>query len=123
MRANRHELVDWAQRSDYCPVFYRDVAAQRCGVDQHYVVADLAVVADVGVGHDEAVAADLRQGAAFYRSAMDAGVLADQVAVADFETRGFVLVGVILRADADDRKRPDAVLAAELCWAVYYHVR
>ena len=48
-----------------------DVPGERGAVGHDHVVADRAVVRDVGVGHEEAVAADARQPAALDRAAVD----------------------------------------------------
>jgi len=44
-----------AEGADYGVVFDDDVAGEGGGVGEDAAVADLRVVADVGVGHDEAV--------------------------------------------------------------------
>src|SRR4051794_20278839 len=75
------------------------------------------------VRHDEAIAADARDAAALHGAAMNAGVFANEIAVTNLETCGLVLERVVLRADTDDRERPKAIVAADLCRAMNDDVR
>src|SRR4051794_30784803 len=75
------------------------------------------------VRHDEAIAADARDAAALHGAAMNAGVFANEIAVTNLEACGLVLEGVVLRADTDDRERPNAIVAADLCRAMNDDVR
>ena len=61
----------------------------------------IAIVRDVGVSHDQHVAAHAGQSAAFHRAAVDGDKLANLVVVADLEPRGFAGVGEVLRRHAD----------------------
>src|SRR5258708_6089053 len=56
-----NEMVHRTQRAYRGPFFHDDVSTQGCGIGQDDVVADHAVVGNVGVGHDEGVTADAGQ--------------------------------------------------------------
>src|SRR5438309_2006652 len=75
------------------------------------------------VRHDEAIAADARDAAALHSATMNAGVFANEIAVTDLEACGLVLERVVLRADTDDRERPNAIVAADLRRAMNDDVR
>ena len=75
----------------------RDVAGELAGVGEDGVVADLAVVRDVHVGHDPVVVAEARDARVLHRAAVDRAVLADRVAVADLDRGGLAGVLLVLR--------------------------
>ena len=58
MATDAAELVHAAERGHIDPVLDNDVAGQPHAVAQDDVVADLAIVRHVGVGHQQVVAAD-----------------------------------------------------------------
>src|SRR5208282_1840719 len=116
MRADAHELVDRAERSDHGPVFHGYVAAQGRSVREDGVVADHAVVRDVGVGHDQRVASDAGEATAARRPTADGDVLADHVVVTDLEPRRLALVFQVLRLDPDRSKGEDAIVVANARW-------
>src|SRR5690606_40340046 len=80
------------------------VARELAQVREHDVVAELAVVADMAVGHHEIAVAEPGRAAALAGAEVDRHVLADPVAVADHE-RGVVeiLVAQVLRRTAEHR--------------------
>jgi hypothetical protein len=94
-------------------VFYGDVAGEGGAVDENIVVAELAVVADVRVRHDEIVAAEPRGAAAFYRAAIHRGKFAKGVVVADFDSYALPGEGEVLRIAADNREGVHAIILAE----------
>ena len=65
------------------------------------MVADYAVVGNVGVGHDQRMIADAGQASALSGAAIDGDELAYGVVVADFEARWFVLIAQVLRDQSD----------------------
>ena len=65
---------------------------------------------DVGVGHDEVVAAEASQASAFDGAAIDGDEFADDVVVPDFKARGLAVVADILRREADGRKRKEVIM-------------
>ena len=75
-------------------------------------VADRAVVADVGLGHDEVVAADFGV-ALLVDGAVDDDVLVDLVVVADAEEGLFAVPAEVLRVGAYHGTLEDLVVMAE----------
>ena len=96
-----NKMVHRAKRAHRGPLFDDYVASQRCGVGQNDVVADRAVVGNVGVGHDQRMIADAGQASALSGAAIDGDELAYGVVVADFEARWFVLIAQVLRDQSD----------------------
>src|SRR5207253_5243946 len=97
VRADAHEMMYRTQRADIGPVFDRDMSAERSGVRHDDVAADLAIMRDVRIGHDQVVIADLREAAALRRATIDRHELANLVVVADFKARALARVGNVLR--------------------------
>ena len=121
--ANANKMVHRTQRAHRGPFFHDNVASQSCGVGQDDVVADHAIMRDVGVGHDERVIADASEASAFGRAAIDGDKFADSVVVADFEARGFVFVAQVLRGESDGGEREEAIAGADFCRAFDDDVR
>ena len=72
--------------------------AGQCGCVRHdHVVADYAVVCDVGLGHEQTIVADLSQHSTTERAAMDGYKLSNHVAAANSSFRRLRLVLQILR--------------------------
>jgi hypothetical protein len=92
--------------------------ASVAAVAEDGVVADGAVVRDVGVGHQQVVVADAGHAAAARRAAMDGHELADHVAVADHHPRRLAAELQVLRHQADRGHREDFVVVADLGDAV-----
>ena len=106
------------------PVADRDVAGELACVGEDGVVADLAVVREVHVGHDPVVVAQARHAGVLRRAAVDRDVLADGVAVADLHPRvGSPLYFLSCGGRADRREVEDAVVAADARVAVEHDVR
>jgi len=123
MGADAHELVDGAKRGQYCVLFHDDVS-RKCGtIYEHGVVADLAVVSDVRVGHDEGVVSDAGDAAALFRASTDGDGFADDVVVADLEADVLSFEGDVLRFEAKGGKGEDAVVLADLSGPVDDDVR
>src|SRR5690606_18366399 len=97
MGTNVHELVDGGLTADDGPVMNVNVSGKLYIVGNDGVRADLAVVRDMHVGHDPVVVTqaghpDILDGARVYRH-----VLTEHIAVADFQSRGFTAVLLVLR--------------------------
>src|SRR5262249_24044502 len=114
MRADAHKMMNWTERANVGPVFDGDVSAERGCVSHDDVTADLAIVRDVCIGHDQVAVANSCAASAFERAAIDGDVLPNLVAVADFQTRGLACVGQILRSHADCSKGKEAIIFAYL---------
>jgi hypothetical protein len=78
----------------------RDVTGQQDAVSHHHAVADVAIVGDVRAGHEEIVVAD-RRFALVVQAAVDADVLANDVAVADDQPGRGAVEAEVLRWETD----------------------
>jgi hypothetical protein len=116
--ADAHEVVHRAQRTNRGPILDDDVAAQGRGVGHDYVVADRAVVSDMGVSHDEVVAADASEASALDGTAIDGDEFANDVVVADFKARGLAVVADILRSEADGREWEELITSPDFRGAI-----
>ena len=104
--------------ADVGEVLDRHVAAERRRVAEDGVVADVAVVGDVDVGHEDVAIADRRHAAAAARAAVDRHELAEDVAPADHEARLLAAKLQVLRNQPDRRERVDLRIVADLGPAV-----
>ena len=77
------------------------------------MVADDAVVGDVGVGQHPVVVADAGDAAAAAGAAVDGDELAEQVVLADFQLGAFAGVLLVLRVAADGGVADEAVALAD----------
>ena len=87
--------------------------AQGRAIDQHGVILDHAIVTDVGVGHDEQVAANFGEASALRRAAINGHKLADFVVIADLEAGWFAFVSDVLRRHTDGAEGKESVVGAD----------
>src|SRR5208282_295481 len=123
MPSDADELVQQTKGADRGVVLDDDVPGKLRSVDQDDAIADDAVVADVRVGHDQAVAADAGHASTLDRAAMHRAEFAKLVCIAHFELDALAGVGQVLRVAADDRKGMEVVVAAERRWTFHDRVR
>ncbi len=121
--ADTAELMDRAERSYGGPIFHDYMTGESSGIGQEHVVANRGIVADMGIGHDQRVAADPCHSAALGRASVDGHTFANDVLVANLDTRIFSAEAQVLRLDADGAKRKEPVTGADLCRAVDDNVR
>ena len=119
MFADAAELMHGAERADLRVVFDGDVAGESGAIHEDVEIAELAVVPDVRVRHDEIVAADARDAAAFYRAAIHRAEFVEFIVIADFDGNALAFVGEVLRIAADDSEGIDVVGAAQARGAVH----
>src|ERR1700737_3705251 len=112
MRPNPHKMMHRAQRPYVCPVFHGYMPAERSRVRHNDVTANLAIVRNVGIGHDQVVVADPGASPALHRAAVDGDKLADYVMVADLQPCRFTRVGDVLRRQANRSKREETIVRA-----------
>jgi len=99
------------------------VPGERCGVCHNDIASDLAIVSDVGLRHEEIVAADAGDAAAAGGAAMDGDEFANVVSLADLNRRRFTAVLKVLRCMADRDEGEYVRAAADLRTAIYRDVR
>src|SRR6266700_3718533 len=106
-------MMNRTKRAHRGPFFHDDMASQSCGIRQNDVVADYAVMSNVGVGHDERVASNARDSAALGCAAIEGRKLADDIVVSDLEPRRLSFVTNVLRGHPNGGKRKKAVASAD----------
>ena len=114
----------WTRRkgADDGVVLHMNVSGELRAVFENDAVADDAIVRDVRVGHDEIVAADARDVAAFVRAAVGGGKFAEFIGVAHFEPGALAVIGEVLRIAADGGERIKMVVAAKSRRAAHHRV-
>ena len=115
--ADPGELMHPDETSQVGPVLHHDMAAQGGGVGHDHMIADPAIMGDMGIGHQHVVVTDHRNSAAFDTTAMDRNIFADQVMIADGQ-RGFLAaIAEILGSRADIGEGTDPVAGSRSPWA------
>ncbi|MEO6707984.1 MAG: hypothetical protein ABI054_11005 [Planctomycetota bacterium] len=120
--ADGHEMVRGCRAGNVRALADETVACEQHAVGHDHAIAHVAVVSDVRAGHEQAVARDARDPAAFDRAAVDRDELADRVPVADLELRRLVLVRKVLGRAAEVGLADHDVVRAERGDAVDHHV-
>lgn len=123
MGADVDKVMYRAKRADDGMIVDDYVPAERGRIRHDDVVSDLAIVRDVGVRHDEIMAAHTRKSTAFHRAPIDGDKFADSVVISYLETRGFAGVSQILRSQADRAEWKEAVVGADFGWAFSGYMR
>src|SRR5437899_10173691 len=116
-------MMHGTERANHGPFFDDDMAAQSCSIGQDDVIADYAVMSNVGVGHDQGMAPNARQPSALGSAAIDGHELADNVVVTNLQTGGFGFVTQVLRRHPDGRERKKSVASSDSGWALNCHMR
>ncbi len=118
VRSDAHELMHGAQSAHYSPLFDRHVTAQSGPIDQHGMIGHRAVVANVGVSHEQNMTAYARDAATFDRAAIDGHELTNFVVLAYLQAGGLPLVRNILRRHTDGAKREKLIVGADFRWTL-----
>src|SRR5690606_36918679 len=85
--------------------------------------ADLAIVSNVGVGHDPVVIAHTGHAHILHRTGIDGDVFTNHIAIADFQASRFTSVLLVLRHAADGAETVEMVVATNRGHAIYHAVR
>ncbi len=94
------------------------MTAKSGAIGKHDIVADVAIVSDVRVRHEQVVAAYASDAVVMGGSAIDRAVLAKHIAVTDFQPRRLALVLLVLGRIADRGELEDPVVGADRGGAV-----
>src|SRR3981189_2869347 len=116
-------MVYRTKRADLSPLLDGDVASESCRVRKNDVVADDAIMRDVGVRHDQDVAAHAGEPTAFHGATADGDEFANLVVIANFQTCRFAGVGQILRRHSDRTKWKETVVVANFRRSFDGHLR
>lgn len=90
-----------------------DVTAKHRAIRENHVVADNAIVRDMGTDHKQAIVADLRIAASVHR-AVNCRVLANHIAYANDHTTQLLGRIRMLRQAAEDCPFADGCISSEL---------
>src|SRR5437773_117320 len=123
MRADRDELMGTGKPAQHGVVADLDMTGESRDIGEDRVVADLAVVRDMHVGHYPVVASDARDARVLRGAAAESAVLADGVAVADLECGRFAGVFLVLGRPAERAESENPVLSAYASPPLDHHVR
>src|SRR5215203_1154368 len=107
------ELVHGGEGADGGVIVDLDVAGVGRVVGEDDAVAHLAVMGDVGIGHEQAVAAHAGDAAPLGGAAVDGAELPKVIAVADLQPDFLALELQVLGIEADGRLGIDPVLPAD----------
>ena len=91
------ELVHCGKAADDRKVVHAYMPAESGSVGHDDVIAELAVMGDVRVGHAQVAAADTGNAASAFRAPVERGEFTDTVIVAELQPRHFALELEILR--------------------------
>ncbi|MNR10881.1 hypothetical protein D3C85_1271540 [compost metagenome] len=117
------ELVHAGKAAQDHPVTDVHVAGQRRVVGEDGVVADLAVVRQMDIGHDPVVVADAGHAAILRGADVEGAEFADGVVVADFQPCRLARVLLVLRHRTQRTELENAVVLANAGMAFDHHVR
>ena len=123
MRSNSHKVVDRAKSADRGPLLDDNVAAKRRRIGENDVIANDAIVRNVGICHDERVAAHVGEPAALYGATIDSGELADHIVISYFEPGCFARITHVLRCEPDRAKGKELIMCADPARAFHHNVR
>jgi hypothetical protein len=107
------KLVRCRESTKYGPVTNLNVPCDRSVVREDSIVADDAVVRDMGVGHDPVIVADARGSPILTRTAIDRATLANSIAIADMEFRGFSRILLVLWVVSYGRELKNMIVLAD----------
>jgi hypothetical protein len=123
VRADPAELMHRREAAKYRIVSNVHMAGQLGVVREYGVIADLAVVREMHVGHDPVVVADPRHARVLGCAAIKGAKFAYRVVVADFEPRRLAVVFFVLRHLSQRHELVNAVIGADPGMPGYDRVR
>src|SRR5690242_1985074 len=91
------------------------VSPERGGICHDHVIANMAVVSNMRVSHDQVVATHGSQAPAFHGPTVDGYEFADRVVIPNLQPGRLSLVGDVLRRKADRGERGNRVVGTYLC--------
>src|SRR6516225_243926 len=122
MRTNVAELVHAAHTCGHYPFLQPAMASDFRRICDNRVIADLAVVGDMTVIHQQHMVANARYHAAAGGAAMNRGELTDAVVIADFQPRSFTVIFQILGLSADRGKLEDPIAGTNCGLSINHRV-
>src|SRR5690606_20925995 len=96
VRPDAYKLAYRRQAAQDRPVADMDMAGQLHAIGNDGMVAHLAIMGDMHIGHDPVVVAEPRHAYVLGGAGIDGDIFAHHVAVADFKARGFARIFFVL---------------------------
>lgn len=106
-------MVDRNAAAQSGVVLDADMATEHDVVGGDHTIFDDAVVGNVRVGHEVALAADARDSRVFFGTAIHRDALAEDIAVSDNDLGWRTLVGQVLRIGPDHASRKEPIIATK----------
>ncbi|MNT17484.1 hypothetical protein D3C72_1526340 [compost metagenome] len=106
-------LVNQGESGKDCPVIHVHMPGQRGVVDQNAVIADDAVMPDVGISHDQVVIAQRGFRTVLHGATVNGHAFTDDIVVTDHQASFFAFVLQIGRVFAYRGKLVDAIVLAD----------
>jgi len=113
MSADAAKLVHQRKAAQNSVVTNRHVTGQAGAIGENRSIADLAVMRQMAIGHDEIVMAEPRHTTARHGSTIESAVLPDDVPVADLKPGGFAFITQMLRRIAQGRELVNFIVPAD----------
>src|SRR5581483_11360397 len=113
MGADAAKLMDERAAAKNDVIADQHMTGELAGVRKNYVVADFAIVSDMGVGHDPVVVPDLGYSLSLRGADVDRAVLANGVVIADLQTAGLTVVLLVLWDFAQAGERINVIVATD----------
>src|SRR3989344_412022 len=113
MSADAAKLVHQRKAAQNGVVTDRHVTGQAGAIGENRSIADLAVMRQMAIGHDEIVMTEPRHTPARHGGAIESAVLPDDVPIADLKPGGFAFVPQMLRRIAQGRELVNFIVPAD----------
>ncbi len=123
LRADAHELMCGRQTADVDEIADLAVTAEGGGIGENHIVADMTIVTDMAVGHEEAPRADRRHPAALHRTDVHGHGFADRAAFADLQAGRLAAIAQILRRTTERGEGMDDASIADRGVTCHAHMR
>src|SRR6266568_3501646 len=123
VRADRDELMGSGEPAQHGIVSDVNMTGKCRRICKDRVVANLAIMRDMHVGHDPVVAADARDARVLHGAAAESAILADGVAVADLERGRFAGVLLVLGRSAERTESENPILSPYASPPLDHHMR
>ena len=121
--AHLAKLVYQGKSSQYRVVSHANMACQTRAIGEYGVVAHLAIVGNMGIGHDKIIVTDNRSRSALRRAPAYGAILPDNIPIPNNEAMITPIETQMLWRITDRRKLKDFIVAPNLGVGLDDHVR
>jgi hypothetical protein len=121
--AETDELVNTGEPSDNHTISDNNVTSQRRAICEYASVSNEGIVADMGIGHEEILVADLCNHSTASRTGLKSDALANDIAVPDDQLTGLSAILEVLRDSPNGRKLKYGISVSDRCMPFNHHMR